>query len=366
MKKTNIKRLLFSFSALSLITLAGCNNETDSMDNEEVKEVTQLAEEETVSYSEQLKDLEERVISLYEEAEAPEDESTEPEVSEETEEADEEADVNLSEEEVSLEKFEADENLKQDLKDLSEQVEDEEEKNQIQELQKDYGIIETMFNVKKALTDRFDAENQTVIEESELPSDFMMQLQSLEEIKPAFYEKYMAIYEAFVASTGLESEQTEEDSSQARIDAIRNLVLNADGSVNAALSAAELQAYYEELMALGDTATAAVLAERLNSQATEESTAEETAGEEVNQQQADEPAESRSTRPSIPTTPPRTDNQNQQSSAGNKASDTSQTEQKQSENEKPVDEQPKTPVQQQPDPFAPGTPVETSPDITTE
>lgn len=362
MKKTSIKRLLFSFSALSLLTLAGCNNETDSMDKEEVKEVTQLAEEETVSYSEQLKDLEERVISLYEEAEAPEDENPESEISEEIE----DADVNLSEEEVSLERFEADENLKQDLKDLSEQVEDEEEKNQIQELQKEYGIIETMFNVKKALTDRFDPETQTVIEESELPSDFMMQLQSLEEIKRVFYDKYMALYESFVAATGLESVQTEEDSSQARINAIRNLVLNADGSVNAGLSAAELQAYYDELMALGDTATAAVLAERLNSQATEESTAEETAGEEVNQQQADEPAESRSTRPSIPTTPPRTDNQNQQSSAGNKASDTSQTEQKQSENEKPVDEQPKTPVQQQPDPFAPVTSVEPSSDITTE
>ena len=375
MKKTNIKRLLFSFSALSLITLAGCNNETDSMDNEEVKEVTQLAEEETVSYSEQLKDLEERVISLYEEAEAPEDESTEPEVSEETEEADEEADVNLSEEEVSLENFEADENLKQDLKDLSEQVEDEEEKNQIQELQKDYGIIETMFNVKKALTDRFDAENQTVIEESELPSDFMMQLQSLEEIKPAFYEKYMALYEAFVASTGLESEQTEEDSSQARIDAIRNLVLNADGSVNAALSAAELQAYYEELMALGDTTTAVALAARLNSQTAEDSTADETAGEEANQPQADEPAESRSNRPST-TTPPRTTaprptppsssqpagtgNQNPQPPAG---SETPAPQPPVTETPPPAEP---TPVQQQPDPFAPGTPVETSPDITTE
>lgn len=360
MKKTSIKILLFSFSALSLLTLAGCNNETDSMDKEEVKEVTQLAEEEVASYSEQIENLEERVISLYEEAEAPEDENPESEISEEIE----DADVNLSEEEVSLERFEADENLKQDLKDLSEQVEDEEEKNQIQELQKDYGIIETMFNVKKALTDRFDAENQTVIEESELPSDFMMQLQSLEEIKPVFYEKYMALYEAFVASTGLESEQTEEDSSQARIDAIRNLVLNADGSVNAALSAAELQAYYEELMALGDTTTAVALAARLNSQTAEDSTADETAGEEANQPQADEPAESRSNRPST-TTPPRTTAPRPTPPSSSQPLPTQP-----STTQPPVTEpllpEESTPVQQQPDPFAPGTPVETSPDITTE
>lgn len=298
MKKASIKRLFFSFSALSLIALAGCNN-NDADSSNEVKEVSQLVEEETVSYTEEITDLEERVTSLYEEAEVIENESLESEVSEETEELDEESNVNLSEEEVSIEEFEAEENLKQDLKKLLDQVEDEEEKNQIQELQKEYGIIETMFNVKKALTDRFNVEKQTVIEESELPSDFMMQLQSLEEIKPVFYEKYREVYESFVAATGLESEQTEEDTNQARIDAIRNLVLNADGSVNTGLSIGELQAYYNELRALDATDnTAAAISAILNNQP-EEDLAEEATRED----EADTP-ESRPARPST-ATPPR-------------------------------------------------------------
>lgn len=90
MDNITIRRLLFTFSALSLIGLAGCNNnDTDS--SSEVKEVSQLAEEETVSYTEEITTLEERVTSLYEEAQLDE------------ENLNEESNVDLNKEEVSLE-----------------------------------------------------------------------------------------------------------------------------------------------------------------------------------------------------------------------------------------------------------------------
>ena len=292
MDNITLKRLFFTVTALSLFGLAGCNN-NDTNSTSEVKEVSQLAEEETTSYTEEITALEERVTSLYEEVQLDE------------ENLDEEPDVNLDEEEVSLEKFEAEETLKEDLEEMLDQLEMEEEVDQVRELQKQYGIIETMYNVKQVLADRFEVETQIVIDESELPSDFMMQLQSLEEIKPVFYEKYMAIYEAFVAATGLESEHTEEDTNQARIDAIRNLVLNADGSVNTDLSVGELQSYYNELISLGATDTAAVISAVLNNQPEEDAVEEEIDEDEEETSQPAQPAESRSTRPSTPT-PPRT------------------------------------------------------------
>lgn len=350
MDNITIRRLLFTFSALSLIGLAGCNNnDTDS--SSEVKEVSQLAEEETVSYTEEITTLEERVTSLYEEAQLDE------------ENLNEESNVDLNKEEVSLEQFEAEESLKEDLEDMLDQLEAEEEADQVRELQKEYGIIETMYNVKKALTDRFDVEAQTAIEESDLPSDFMMQLQSLEEIKPVFYEKYMGIYEAFVAATGLESEQTEEDTSQGRIDAIRNLVLHADGSVNTGLSMGELEAYYNELIALGATDTAAAISTVLNNQSEEGATQEATNEDEADTRSSVRTPESRPARPST-TTPPRTQARPTQPPTTQPPTTQPPTTQPPA-TQPPATEAP-TPARPADDPFTSPTEVETSPDNVTE
>lgn len=226
MDSNRFRRVLLSLSSLSLLALAGCSSDQEATESQEPATVEQA--ESGTSYSEELNQLAERLNALYEEGSDSQD--------------------------VNIDSFYSDEALEDDLKGMQDQVELEEEIQQLDNLLKEYGLVQTMVSVKEDLAERYDAETGEILSEEDLPLDFEMRLQSLEVEKPGFYETYFAHYDNFQQLIGEEVEEDEAGvtaAEQARINAIRSLVLNADGTINSNVSTADLQALYNELVNLG-------------------------------------------------------------------------------------------------------------------
>lgn len=265
MNRRWLKYMMLSFTALSVLTLAACDQDNEEEVSPTVVEETQEEPSET-SYESQLDELEERLHALNEEDSEGQD--------------------------VDLEQFEAEETLKDELTSLEDQVEREEDISRLNELLKEYGLIQTMASIKTDLGQVYDWDSQTVVSEEELPADFDMRLYSLSEEKVGFYETYSSYYEAYQTQLGMEVEE-ENPADQARINAIRSLLIMPDGSINPDVSDADLQQLYNELLSLGANETAAAVNAEL----------ERRANQAAQQEQDDQASNEGSAQPPAPQQP---------------------------------------------------------------
>ncbi len=280
MTSRSIKKLMLSFASLSVLTLTACGQDQAEESTEPATEVEQESVESSASYESQLSELNERIQALYEEESDGQD--------------------------VNLEQFEADENLEDDLVSMQNTVKTDEDKQSLQALMKEYGLIVTMASVKSDLSQVYDIELQEVLAEEGLPVDFEMRLHSLSDEKEGFYDTYQAHYKDYQEKAGQEASNDEDHAKQARINAIRSLLIMPDGSINPNVSDADLQQLHGELVNLGANETASQVQAELNRRSSQAQESENNNEDQASNSQpsANTPSASRRQQPSTTSRPP--------------------------------------------------------------